>query len=124
MWYDKEVEGVMKPFGISHRQYNVLRILEHRHPNPISLKGIQSRLLNQTANATRLVTKLEAKGLLSAGHSNYNKKTLQIKLTGKGQELLDRIREPLFAFDRKALRRVTVEQAEGFVRVCRDIRRY
>ena len=124
MWYDREVEVVMKPCGISLQQYNVLRILEDQDPNPLSLKAIQARLLNQTANATRLVNKLETKELLSVGHSKYNKKTFQIKLTTKGKELLDLIQQPLLAFDNKALRRVSLQQAEVFIGVCRDIRRY
>ena len=68
-WYDKKVQTVLRPFGISHEQFNVLRILEHNHPRSFSLKEIQSRLMNQTANTTRLVEKLKLKKLVNSSYS-------------------------------------------------------
>jgi DNA-binding MarR family transcriptional regulator len=100
-WYDKKVQSVLKPFGISHEQFNVLQILHHHHPRHFSLKEIQSRLMNKTPNTTRLVEKLRQKGYIESAYSTSNRRTLEISITEAGQELLKKIKKPLSSLGAK-----------------------
>jgi len=121
-WYDKKVQNVLNPFGISHEQFNVLRILEHHYPRSFSLKEIQSRLMNQTANTTRLVEKLRIKSLVASTYSKTNRRTLEISITESGLVLLKQIRKPLFKLATKVETVLSYQDAHQLVKILRNFR--
>ena len=121
--YDKKVQSVLKPFGISHEQFNVMRILEHNHPRLFSLKEIQSRLMNQTANTTRLVEKLKVKRLVNSSYSKTNRRKLEIGLTSNGLKLLQQIRKPLLDLGKQVENVLTEQDAKKLVKILRKFRR-
>ena len=121
-WYDKKVQAVLKPFGISHEQYNVLRILEHNHPRQYSLKEIQSRLMNKTPNTTRLVEKLRVKGYVQSSYSPINRRMLQIGITGEGMELLKQIKGPILDMGGRVQKVLNERDARALIRILRRFR--
>ena len=121
-WYDRKVREVLKPFDISHEQFNVLRILEHNHPKKFSLKEIQSRLMNKTDNTTRLVEKLRQRGLVKSAYSKTNRRMLEIGITAKGLELLIQIRKPLFELNDRVKEVMPQKDAEELMRILRRFR--
>jgi DNA-binding MarR family transcriptional regulator len=54
---------LLKSYGLSAQQFNVLRILRGQYPDPSSLHLIKERMLDKDSNASRLIDKLEAAGL-------------------------------------------------------------
>ena len=44
----EKMRNFLKPYGITHQQYNVLRILRGQHPNAISIGVIRERMLDKT----------------------------------------------------------------------------
>lgn len=121
-WYHKKVSDLLKPFDISHEQYNVLRILQHGDPRPFSLKEIQSRLLNQTANTTRLVEKLRKKGYLTSKYSETNRRRLEIRITEKGGKLLTEILTPLMEMNDLVGSRITLSESKEMIDLLRRLR--
>ena len=121
-WYDKKVQSELKPFGISHEQFNVLQILHHHHPRHFSLKEIQSRLMNKTPNTTRLVEKLRQKGYIESAYSTTNRRTLQISITDAGRELLKKIKKPLSALGAKINMALSEEEAQELTYLLRKFR--
>lgn len=122
-WYNRKVTDVLKPFGISHEQYNVLRILEYGYPETYSLKKIQKKLMNQTANTTRLVEKLKVKGYLTSAYSKSNRRTLEIKLTQSGQTLLNAMRIPLMEMYDRVTEHVNADESKMLLVALRKIRK-
>jgi hypothetical protein len=49
----------LKPFGISHEQYNVLRILKGSAPTAMRVKDIACRMIEKSSNIPRIIDKLE-----------------------------------------------------------------
>lgn len=121
-WYDRKVRDVLKPFDISHEQFNVLRILEHNQSRSFSLKEIQSRLMNKTDNTTRLVEKLKQKGYVKSNYSKSNRRMLQIRITPSGILLLTKIQKPLSVLHEKVDSVLSNEDAEELVRILRGLR--
>lgn len=121
-WYDRKVREVLKPFDISHEQFNVLRILEHNYPRKFSLKEIQSRLMNKTDNTTRLVEKLKQKKLIKSSYSTTNRRMLQIGITPAGMSLLEQIRQPLFDLGKQVKSVLSDKDAEEVTRILRHFR--
>ncbi|MEL6924012.1 MAG: MarR family transcriptional regulator [Bacteroidota bacterium] len=64
-WLNKRVTKTLKPYSISRQQFNILRILRGQHPNPGNVKMISERMIDKMSNASRIVDKLEKKGLVT-----------------------------------------------------------
>jgi DNA-binding MarR family transcriptional regulator len=56
------ITQILKPFGVSPEQFNVLRILRGQKGNPANLSTINERMITRMSNTTRLVDKLLSKG--------------------------------------------------------------
>ena len=123
-WYDKKVVEVLKPFGISHEQYNVLRILEYHHPRKFSLKEVQNRLMNKTANTTRLVEKLHVKGYVTCEYAETNRRTLQIDITKSGLKLMKQIRIPIMGLGKQVSTVLNEKDARTLTRILRKFRSF
>jgi DNA-binding MarR family transcriptional regulator len=123
-WYDRKVQEVLKPYGISHEQYNVLRILEHHHPRKFSLKEIQNRLMNKTANTTRLVEKLRVKGYINSAYAETNRRTLQIDITKPGLTLMEQIGIPIMELGKQVGNVLSEKDAERLAKLLRRFRSF
>ena len=94
-WLNSKTNALLKPFGITPQQYNVLRILRGQYPNPVTLGAIQERMLDKMSNASRLVDKLIEKKLVERAICEHNRRQVDIKINEKGMSLLKDIEEPL-----------------------------
>ena len=79
---------ILKPYGLSEQQYNVLRILREAHPAPCTLSSVSSRMIDKMSNATRLVDKLLLKGLVTRELCPGNRRKVDIRITEEGLDLL------------------------------------
>jgi DNA-binding MarR family transcriptional regulator len=83
-----------KRYGLSPEQYNVLRIVRGNHPAPCTVLNIQERMLDKMSNASRLVDKLETKGLLLRIQCKEDRRQVSITITQKGLKVLEEISAP------------------------------
>ena len=90
----EEMQEVLKPYGISSQQFNVLRILRGQKGKPANLGTIQERMVSKMSNTTRLVDKLIEKGFCQRITCPSNRRKVEITITEAGQELLKEI-DPL-----------------------------
>ncbi len=78
----------LKQFGITHEQYNVLRILKGKHPETMCVKDIASRMIEKNSNVPRIIDRLVAKQLVERNNSERDKRETVMQITQKGMELL------------------------------------
>ncbi|HFA48440.1 MAG TPA: MarR family transcriptional regulator [Bacteroidetes bacterium] len=78
----------LKAFNLSSQQFNVLRILRGRHPQPASIRELTERMLDKSSNASRLVDKLLAKGWVSKTACKSDSRKVQVHITEEGLEVL------------------------------------
>lgn len=83
--------SVLKPFDLSSQQYNVLRILRGQKGNPANLSTLQERMIDKSSNTTRLVDKLIQKKLASRQVCEANRRKVEIFITEKGLDLLNKL---------------------------------
>ncbi len=110
-WFYNEISRVLKPYGISEEQYNVLRILKGQYPNPSPLQLISERMINRMSNATRLVEKLRKNGLVSREVCPENRRKVDILITEKGLAFLKKV-NPILDSEINKLNTLTHEEAE------------
>ncbi len=89
---------ILKPYGLSEQQYNVLRILRDAHPSPCTLSAVSSRMIDKMSNATRLVDKLLLKGLVTRELCPDNRRKVDICITDAGLQLLYKIEPQINEF--------------------------
>src|SRR5688572_20535772 len=63
-WLNGIHTRILKKYGISPQQFNILRILRGQHPKPATINLLIERMLDKMSNASRLVDKLKVKGLV------------------------------------------------------------
>jgi DNA-binding MarR family transcriptional regulator len=94
---------VIEPHGITPQQYNVMRILRGAGPDGLPTLTIGERMIEQTPGVTRLVDRLERKGLVSRKPCPDDRRRVFCRITEKGLELLREMDEPVNRWDTKTV---------------------
>ncbi len=89
-WLKNQFSRVMKGQGLTMEQFNVMRILRGKAPQPMCVKDISSRMIEKNSNVPRIVDKLVVKGLVARNTSPQDKRETLIELTEKGLKNLVR----------------------------------
>jgi len=87
-WLKTMMSRELKEYGLSHEQYNVLRILKGKHPEQICVKEIACRMIEKNSNVPRIIDRLEAKKLVRRTSSDTDKRETVIVLTQAGLNIL------------------------------------
>lgn len=84
----RRVAALLEPSGITPQQYNVLRILRGSHPQPLPTLEIGERMVEQSPGITRLIDRLEAKGLVARRRCTDDRRLVHCAITDAGLDLL------------------------------------
>ncbi len=87
-WLLSEQTRLLKPYGLTMAQYNVLRILRGQHPQPATVNTIIERMMDKMSNASRIVDKLLAKGLVLRQPCCQDRRAVDVLITDEGLALL------------------------------------
>ncbi len=83
-WIYNKMSANLKPFGLTHEQFNVLRILRGKHADCMSQKDILKKMVAPNSNLTLIVKKLVRKGLIKVAQSARDKREYEINITEDG----------------------------------------
>jgi DNA-binding MarR family transcriptional regulator len=73
---------------LTAHQYNVLRILRGSHPTALPSGEIANRMIARDPDITRLVDRLEKRGLVVRVRGRQDRRIVEVGITQKGIELL------------------------------------
>lgn len=90
-WMAASQMHLLKPFGLTLQQYNVLRILRGQYPEPVKVSDITERMLDKMSNASRLVDKLLAKKLVQRTECPSDRRAVDVIITEQGLALLNQL---------------------------------
>ncbi len=93
---------VLKAADLSATQYNVLRILRGA-PAGLACGEIAGRMITRDPDVTRLLDRLEKRGLISRSRETKDRRTVMTRITPNGMKLLTRLDEPVRAAHRRQL---------------------
>jgi len=94
----------IEPHGITAQQYNVLRILRGAAPDPLPTLEIGDRMIEQTPGITRLLDRLEAKGLVTRERCRSDRRQVHCRITEAGLALLADLDAPVDAIGEELMR--------------------
>jgi MarR family transcriptional regulator, organic hydroperoxide resistance regulator len=113
----RHLANVIEPFGITGQQYNVLRILRGARPEPLATLEIAERMLEHAPGITRLLDRLEAKGLVARERGARDRRQVLCTITREGLALLEELDEPVDAGNRSALAMLSRQELEALARL-------
>jgi len=87
-WLKTSMSKELKEYGLTHEQYNVLRILKGKHPEQICVREIACRMIEKNSNVPRIIDRLEAKKLVKRASSDSDRRETVILLTPAGINIL------------------------------------
>lgn len=93
---------ILKTEDLSATQYNVLRILRGA-PDGLPCGEIGSRMITRDPDITRLLDRLEKRGLISRCRGTKDRRMVMAQITPEGLKLLGRLDEPVQEAHRKQL---------------------
>lgn len=88
-----ELATLLKPSGITPEQYHVLRILREAGTGGTQLSEIGARSPAGDPDVTRLLDRLEQRGLARRTRDAADRRVITARITTEGTRLLDRIDE-------------------------------
>lgn len=88
-------DEVLSHYGLTSPQYNVLRILKGKYPDGYPRCDIINRMMDQAPDVTRLIDRLIKEGYVERLNSAEDKRLSIAKITGKGLQLLEKVRKEI-----------------------------
>jgi DNA-binding MarR family transcriptional regulator len=108
---------------LTAQQYNALRLLEARSPEPMLTSAIGQRLISRAPDITRLLDRLEQRGLVTRNRPADNRRTVQVGITPAGLELLANLTRLVRECHAKQLGHLSAEQLKKLIDLLRQARR-
>jgi DNA-binding MarR family transcriptional regulator len=106
---------LLKSYGITPTQYNVLRILRGAGEPGLPCSDVGGRMVTHDPDVTRLLDRLERMGLVTRGRSTEDRRVVITRITPEGLELVNRLDEPVLALHAKQLGHLSGEQLASLV---------
>lgn len=110
-------------YDLTAQQYNALRLLEYKHPDPMLTSAIAARLISRAPDITRLLDRLDQRGLVARNRPAENRRTVQVSITPAGLELLAELAAPVRECHAKQLGHLPPDQLKKLIDLLRQARR-
>jgi DNA-binding MarR family transcriptional regulator len=113
----QRITAVLKPFKLSHSQYNVLRILRGAGPEGLACREIGERMITRDPDITRLLDRLEARGLLTRTRDQKDRRVITARITSEGRRLLEVLDQPIGEVDRQPLQHLGEQRLRTLIQL-------
>ncbi len=118
----RQIAAVLDPHDVTPQQYNVLRILRGAGAGGVPTLEVAARMIEQTPGITRLLDRLEAKGLVKRERCPKDRRQHLCWITPAGTELLSALDAPLLAAGEHFLQALDNDDRIAFIRLLDAIR--
>src|SRR5271157_4400367 len=95
-----------RQFDLSRTQYNVLRILRGAGDDGLTCSATAERMVNRDPDITRLMDRMETRGLSTRERTTNDRRIVLIKLTEAGRDLVNSLDGGVSAFHAKLVGRL------------------
>ena len=109
------LEDLLRPYGISATQYNVLRILRGADGDGLCRNELRDRMLTRMPDMTRLLDRMEEAGWVTRSREREDRRMVMTRISMAGQELLKDLDAPVNELHRRQLDRLSEEQLRSLI---------
>jgi DNA-binding MarR family transcriptional regulator len=111
-WLNQKHAGLFKAHDLTSPQFNVLRILRGQHPKPATVNLIIDRMLDKSSNASRIIDRLELKGLVIRRQCPSDRRAVDVLISKSGLALLKKMDVEFDAFQNQICNLTEKEAAQ------------
>lgn len=116
--YQQILEDICGEFDLTYNQYNILRILKDVYPGGHPRFEIIDRMIVPAPDVTRLLNRLENKGLIERTKSEEDKRFSIALITEKGLGRLERMSNRFTSASENFTTGVSKKESEQFIETC------
>jgi DNA-binding MarR family transcriptional regulator len=116
-------DELFSKYDLTAQQYNTLRLLEAKAPEAMLTSAIGQRLISRAPDITRLLDRLEQRGLVTRNRPADNRRTVQVSIAPAGLELLAELARPVRECHAKQLGHLPAESLKKLIELLRQARR-
>ena len=116
-------ERLLREYGLTGSQYNVLRILRGEG-KPLPMLEIASRMVQVVPGITGLIDRLEAAEFVRRERSTVDRRVIDVSITDKALTVLAALDEPLVNLEEKLLGCLSTEEQRELIRVLERVREH
>jgi DNA-binding MarR family transcriptional regulator len=118
----RQAAALIEPHGITLQQFNVLRILRGAGDGGLPTLEVGERMIERTPGVTRLLDRLEAKGLVRRQRCPKDRRQHLCWITDKGLSLLEKLDIVTDDAQEEALKGLRQKDRVMFIRLLDGIR--
>lgn len=119
---EHEQNEALRPHGITHTQYNVLRILQGAGKEGLCGRDIAERLISKVPDVSRLLDRMDDVELVSRERDANDRRHVTARITAKGRRLLVEATPSLNAMERKRMKQLGAGAVAELVNTLATIR--
>jgi DNA-binding MarR family transcriptional regulator len=108
---------------LTAQQYNALRLLEVACPDSVPTLTLAARLISRAPDITRLLDRLEARGLVRRERPPANRRMVRVAITDAGLALLRELAGPVRDCARRQLGHLDARQQAQLIELLEAARR-
>jgi DNA-binding MarR family transcriptional regulator len=97
-------ESLVRKYGLTGTQYNVLRILRGAEPTGMACKGISDRMISHDPDMTRLLDRMDQRGLITRERQTDDRRVVKTRITSQGLEILKKLDAPIQELHKRQFR--------------------
>ena len=121
-WLLQPVEETLRSFGLTHPQYNVLRILAGAGTAGLPCGEISKRLITRDPDITRLLDRMQKLGHVERGRGIEDRRVVRAHITPAGLATLRGLERPVRDAVRAPLTRLGPAKLDQLTGILEDIR--
>lgn len=119
---EQRVAELLRSHDLTLAQYNVLRILRGAGRDGLNASDIAGRMISRDPDVTRLVDRLEKRGLVERWRCTEDRRVVWTRLSPEGQALIDPLDAPVDALHKEMLAHMTPERLRLLVELLEEAR--
>ena len=113
---------LLRPYGLTPTQYNVLRILRGAGPEGLPCAEIGTRMLTHEPDVTRLLDRIQKAGLIMRERAAADRRVVLTRITERGLALLARLDGPVAELSRRRLDGLSESDVRSLIRLLDAVR--
>ena len=118
----RRLAAVVEPQALTLQQYNVLRILRGGGPDGVPTLEVAARMIEQTPGITRLLDRLEEKGLVRRERCPHDRRQHLCWVTARGLAALERLEAPMAAAAEATVKPLSRQERATLIHLLEAIR--
>jgi DNA-binding MarR family transcriptional regulator len=120
--FDQQVAQLLKPAGMTLGTFNVLRILRRAGSAGLACSELSERLVHHDPDVTRLLDRLEARGLVTRERDEDDRRVVLAHITAEGLRAVEKLDEPIAALHGRQFSPLGREQRRVLVSLLQQLR--